>query len=97
MTTDPYYTKKLRRFTRLMRERLEANDDKDGWDDCDFEYLIRRLREETKELVKELRSLPLDWGRQTVSVKMAKRIHHEAADVANFAFMIADLVTASKK
>jgi hypothetical protein len=57
-----------------MEMRLRANDHKGGWYDCTLQYLKKRLHEE----VMELRS-----SRRDTRVE-------EAADVANFAMMIAD-------
>ena len=61
---------------QLMEERLKENDHKGGWLTCSFEYLIRRLREEVNEL-------------DTALYEEGDPIM-EAADVANFAMMIAD-------
>ena len=67
-------------FALLMEEKLGANDHKRHWSSFTVEYLLRRLRQEVGELeraVSEGQSPP-DIGR-------------EAADVANFAMMVADL------
>jgi len=65
-------------FALLMEDRLQANDHKGGWADCADEYLLRRLQEEVNELHVAMRDRPLDVG-------------EEAADVANFAMMLADV------
>ncbi|MGG4288345.1 hypothetical protein ABEW81_11165 [Priestia megaterium] len=65
-------------FADQMEEKLRENDHKGGWEDCDYGYLIPRLGEEVNELVQAIVS------GQTVSIVK------EAADVANFAMMIAD-------
>jgi NTP pyrophosphatase (non-canonical NTP hydrolase) len=62
-------------FSILMEIVLRGNDDKGGWDSEEREYLESRLSEELEEL-KE--------------AKTYEEIKKEAADVANFAMMIAD-------
>lgn len=74
----------LRKFAVAMELRLRANDHTKaarGWKACSDEYLLRRLSEEYEELLLELRGL---------SRCNPKRVCDEAADVANFAMMIAD-------
>lgn len=72
-------------FALLMEAQLRKNDHKGGWADCDLDYLLRRLGEE----VAEVNALggdtnnPEQWGA-------------EAADIANFAMMIADNAGALK-
>jgi NTP pyrophosphatase (non-canonical NTP hydrolase) len=68
-------------FAIAMERRLRANDHKGDWKDCDSAYLIRRLREECDELSDEVTLFNLRQGRVT----------REAADVANFALMLADV------
>jgi len=75
----------VRVFARLMEERLKANDAKGGWKKCTLSYLANRLHQEFEdELLPALLDidglLPSSW------LTVAK----EAADVANFAMMIAD-------
>jgi NTP pyrophosphatase (non-canonical NTP hydrolase) len=69
-------------FAQEMETRLRANDHKGGWADCDFPYLIRRIREETDELA--------DTMRDVGGLYDYAEIRREAADVANFAMMVAD-------
>ena len=52
------------------------------WTQCDLDYLFRRLKQETDELQKAGPEHDLTWA--------------EAADVANFAAMIADVKTSEK-
>jgi hypothetical protein len=73
----------VRWFAEKMEARLAANDDRDGWADEDDQYLMDRLGEETRELVVTL-------AQAAVSTGLAQEVVHEAADVANFAMMIAD-------
>jgi NTP pyrophosphatase (non-canonical NTP hydrolase) len=67
-------------FAYAMEERLRANDHKGGWDGCDKNWLLYRLVDETGELAGEVYEETGD-----------NQVLHEAADVANFAMMIADV------
>ena len=69
----------VRAFALAMEERLRANDHKGGWRDLAVSYLMARLHEESAELDEVVRL----GG----SPEQAK---HDAADVANFAMMVAD-------
>ena len=42
----------IARFATAMRKQLRANVDKGGWRSCSLDYLLDRLREETRELKK---------------------------------------------
>lgn len=65
-------------FTAPMVAKLDANANKAHWSGVSVDYLLDRLREEVEELADAMdRGLPL-------------HIVDEAADVANFAMMIAD-------
>jgi len=74
----------VRQFADLMEARLKANDHKGGWRGERLPYLLRRLREETDELY-EAMGPSLDWK------MISETVGREAADVANFAMMIADI------
>ena len=66
-------------FVALMFEKLDQNRFKMGWDGCTQNWLLDRLEQEVGEL------------RQAITDnKPARDIAYEAADVANFAMMIAD-------
>lgn len=66
-------------FAEQMEERLAANDHKPGWRGDDMDALLSRLADEKVELA------------QAVEADApAREIAKEAADVANFALMIAD-------
>lgn len=65
-------------FARDMERKLKANDHKGHWSGMTPSWLLRRLRSETNELAKALKA------------KDGKHIVDEAADVGNFAMMIAD-------
>lgn len=76
-----------------METKLLENDHKGHWRNCDFDYLEKRIREELAELATvlmqyQIASLsPTELTRTRYLGEKAKR---EAADVANFAMMVAD-------
>ena len=76
----------VRAFADLMEAKLKANDHKSGWKSEMVWPLIERLREETDEL-----HIEVDAGERADSDDWRKRVGNEAADVANFAMMIADV------
>lgn len=67
-------------FAEQMELALIKNDHKNGWLNDDWDELYDRIKDEMKELYKEC-------GKFT---KDEEKIISEAADVANFAMMIAD-------
>ena len=71
-------------FSGAMEYKLALNDIRGGWLECDPFWLLRRLREETTELEKVMRSKGDGW---------LTKLTLEAADVANFAMMIQDAMT----
>lgn len=73
-------------FAGLMERKLAENDHKGGWSRDTVQALLGRLKEETKELEDELNKTPVDAA---VSA-------FEAVDIANFAMMIVDRLTAGK-
>lgn len=76
-------------FADLMEQRLSKNDHKGGWEDESNKYLIERIEEELEELKEAIIAVETNnssWLRQ----QLYKSIRDEAADVANFAMMIAD-------
>lgn len=61
-----------------MQKKLATHSDRPHWRQSDLGFLIERLAEEVGELIEEAHGMRYDvWS--------------EAADVANFAAMIADL------
>ena len=74
-------------FAEAMEAKLRRHDNargEHGWRDEHEDWLLDRLREETAELARAiLTRVPDD--------KWRRRVLHEAADVANFAMMIADV------
>jgi hypothetical protein len=71
-------------FAEQMEKKLQENDRKGGWENCSPGYLMRRLREEYQELLGLM--IPQD----------REKIIREAADIANFAMMIADIARKSE-
>ena len=65
-------------FAAVMESKLRANDHKTHWRECSLDYLLTRLEQEALELREAI-----NCGDGVIS---------EAADVANFAMMIADIV-----
>lgn len=76
----------VQRFALLMERALQANDHKGGWDEESAEWLLSRLREEAEELA----AVTPSAAHSNISCD-AERVGREAADVANFAMMIADV------
>jgi len=66
-------------FANAMEHQLQANDHKTGWQGMTDRQLLNRLKQETTELERAIES--------------GKSVVEEAADVANFAMMIADNFT----
>jgi len=80
------------RFALLMEQKLRENDHKGGWDGDYPDALMERLRQEADELDRVLRrgdnpiTSPAGWSDSDCA-----EVAREAADVANFAMMIADV------
>jgi hypothetical protein len=79
----------VKAFALAMEAKLKENDHKRGWKQERKDWLYGRLQEEVEELGHLL------GGLQSVgkfsSPEYRKKILREAADVANFAMMIADV------
>lgn len=73
-------------FADLMEQKLQANDHKGGWRGDAPWPLFLRLKEEVRELADLLGP-----GTRGDFASWAYRVGREAADVANFAMMIADV------
>lgn len=82
-------------FAQLMEQKLRENDHKRGWRCCTVRYLSVRLGNELAELRRVLAERTKFIGkgrfRPDVDPGIVRRIGGEAADVANFAMMIADV------
>ena len=70
---------KIQWFFEVMLDKLVANSHKGFWDKTELRYLSMRLTQEREEL-----------RRAIEENKSAEEVAKEAADVANFAMMIAD-------
>lgn len=82
-------------FAEQMETKLRANDHKGGWLGIGMEYAQRRMRQEALDLeaaIAEYSQYNADGSLKTDQQELAARhrIILEAADVANFAMMIAD-------
>ncbi|MGG4499039.1 hypothetical protein [Brevibacillus reuszeri] len=74
----------VRWFAGQMEAKLQENDHKGGWDNCDMDFLLSRLQGEVDEL-----TAACVYGIDPTQVI------REGADVANFAMMISDKVRKS--
>ncbi len=66
-------------FAGVMKAKLAANQHKDGWDQSAVEDLMKRLKEETAELVAAIKA--------SATPDLVAR---ECADVANFCMMVSE-------
>ena len=80
MTDEDRIDGHIRLMAQHMRRKMLANMHKGGWRDESVECLLARLREEVDEL-------------ETVIRDGGFGIYGEAADVANFAMMVADVAS----
>ena len=71
-------------FAELMENKLRENDYKGGWDNENIYWLWERLRDESSELLAAI-DATRDLYADPINIAL------EAADIANFAMMIADL------
>ena len=76
------FEKELAAFAQVMRDKLNENQHKSTWKNEDYRWLFRRLEMEVEELRKEIAHPHESTPRE---------IAREAADVACFAMMIADV------
>jgi hypothetical protein len=78
-------------FASQMERKLRENDHKGGWSACTMRYLLLRMKNESAELAGAIRR-----ARQRAvnddywNVDDVRTIIREAADVANFAMIVAD-------
>ena len=83
---NTYLRPEVREFAREMEARLRANEHKGGWKNDSPLDLLQRVLEETEELravVREIRDNGLPR-------RLRDNVWAEAADVGNFAMMVAD-------
>jgi hypothetical protein len=77
-------------FAFVMERKLKENDHKGGWEDSDTDWLIKRIADERNELKRAYdKYLNSDELHPNIDA-LIQRIIDEAADVANFAMMVAD-------
>lgn len=79
----------VRRFAEAMEAKLQKNDRKGGWRGCEPGWLLLRLVDEVGELAEA--ALHLWRQRAGASEDDRRAVLAEAADVANFAMMVADV------
>lgn len=78
-------------FAERMERKLRANDHKHHWRTSEDGYLSTRLHQEAKELSRALQRFHTEReGPTRASPETIQAVIDEAADVANFAMMIAD-------
>lgn len=79
-------------FAILMEEKLRRNDSKGGWKNTPYHWLLGRVREEINELEAAMQNLVAanDMGTCEDIRDCRAKAAREAADIANFAMMIAD-------
>lgn len=80
-------------FAKRMEAKLERNRHKgnrEGWINDDPWALIKRLCQETQELEDEMIAFEATTDSTSDESTQAERVANEAADIANFAMMLAD-------
>lgn len=81
-------------FAQAMEAQLRANDHKPGWKGIEPDALLDRLREERRELevaVLQIEVYAMGNCSPANTTHYVGRVVKEAADVANFAMMVADV------
>lgn len=81
-------------FAHLMEAQLRANDHKPGWKEEFADELFPRIQEEAEELREAIahHGRQVSWGEMALFLPQSiAEVGREAADVANFAMMIADV------
>lgn len=73
------FSNKTLDFMFAMQKKLDKNKHKTGYSNCTLEYLLKRAKEEIKELEEAIEKN-----------KSISSVINECADVANFMMMIAD-------
>lgn len=82
--TEREHQRSVARFGTIMVAQLDANSHKGGWEDMSCGELLERLQQEASELAEVIAQTPPCFA----------SIQQEAADVANFAMMVADVAEA---
>lgn len=82
----------VQRFAVLMEQALRDNEHRGGWDGCDADWLLTRLDEEARELhACKTQAAQESAGDGHWLRDVRRQIADEAADVGNFAMMVADV------
>jgi hypothetical protein len=91
LSAIPSYSDGLRpeviAFAHAMEAKLRENDHKGGWRGCSPDALFDRMRDEGSELLGKL----VRMEQLPSNAEVRREVAREAADVANFAMMIADV------
>ena len=85
------YKALLNAGNKAQLEKLEQPGHKEGFENIDIKYAYKRIRQETKELWKEIYLKPFVMMIGFILPKHYinyRSTRHEAADIANFAHMI---------
>lgn len=77
-------------FAKRMEVELRANDHKGGWDRMGLGEISTRVHQEAKELSRVLATFREQHATGFIPIETIHSIISEAADVANFAMMLAD-------
>jgi NTP pyrophosphatase (non-canonical NTP hydrolase) len=77
-------------FAHAMEAKLRENDTRAGWKNCSPKWLLGRLRGETRELASAIDKQDRATAAEGEWERHGPDVCAEAADVANFAMMIAD-------
>lgn len=90
----------LESFIKLMEVKLQENNDKGEWRNESFGFLLRRIKEEILGVEEAISKLTMHTTIDRSSEhyeEAVELVKNEAADVANFAMMIADLANETKE
>jgi NTP pyrophosphatase (non-canonical NTP hydrolase) len=93
------YGKPLIWFTNVMAIKLKLNSDRPHWRKCTIDYLFKKLVSEVYELSDEIERYPDHAQKHSptpAEIGTLNAIIKEAADVANYAMMIADVANGLK-
>lgn len=78
-------------FSVRMEQKLKANDDKGGWDNCSKDDLLDSMKDELGEMIDAASRIGYScFCGHSISDKEVQKLINECADIANFAMMIAD-------
>jgi NTP pyrophosphatase (non-canonical NTP hydrolase) len=80
----------VKNFAIEMERILRENDHKDHWKDCSSEYLVEKLREEIRELIKAINGYNRDQRTEIYTKEEINLIRYETVDVANVVMMLWD-------